>query len=326
MADHQGSDPDLRHATRVATFVGFFKNYMSVSSVAVASLPIPVTGFSLIQTYKAQTKLLSVYTPLFCFLILGFIFFSRHNIGKIILAGVYGPAGRNRVLAACSRALVSSLPLLLIFGSLSMVFLYQQMLSESVTVTRARSLAGEQGGVLASAYLHDIAAAATLQEQVSLADQFLSDRAALATVKVDDKGGIEPLGVVVAVATREALSGKGDVARVSKQTAGTITAQGTPFSPFIEYMGQIASTSQVQSSPLDCPLESIPYGMTLMLCYLGIFAFAEAAFVLMALKEYLLDLLHVSDAYLITGQDLDEKSAGRDRKVAETPETEPAFR
>jgi len=218
MADHQGSDPDLRHATRVATFVGFFKNYMSVSSVAVASLPIPVTGFSLIQTYKAQTKLLSVYTPLFCFLILGFIFFSRHNIGKIILAGVYGPAGRNRVLAACSRALVSSLPLLLIFGSLSMVFLYQQMLSESVTVTRARSLAGEQGGVLASAYLHDIAAAATLQEQVSLADQFLSDRAALATVKVDDKGGIEPLGVVVAVATREALSGKGDVARVSKET------------------------------------------------------------------------------------------------------------
>jgi len=91
-------------------------------------------------------------------------------------------------------------------------------------------------------------------------------------------------------------------------------------------MGQIASTSQVRSSPLDCPLESIPYGMTLMLCYLGIFAFAEAAFVLMALKEYLLDLLHVSDAYLITGQDLDEKSAGRDRKVAETPETEPAFR
>jgi len=37
----------------------------------------------------------------------------------------------------------------------------------------------------------------------------------------------------------------------------------------------------------------IPYALELAACYLGIYIFAEAAFVLMAIREYLQDLLHL---------------------------------
>jgi hypothetical protein len=43
----------------------------------------------------------------------------------------------------------------------------------------------------------------------------------------------------------------------------------------------------------------IPYGTELEVLYLGIFAFAELAFVFMALKEYMQSLLKISDENII---------------------------
>jgi hypothetical protein len=43
----------------------------------------------------------------------------------------------------------------------------------------------------------------------------------------------------------------------------------------------------------------IPYAIELAACYLGIFIFAESAFVLMAIREYLQDLLHLDEAALL---------------------------
>jgi hypothetical protein len=82
-------DPDLpNNPERVRAFARFFKNYMSISSLVVASLPIPVTAMKLIPTYKGQTTILSVYTPLFCFLTLGFIFYIRHFLAKAMFPDV----------------------------------------------------------------------------------------------------------------------------------------------------------------------------------------------------------------------------------------------
>jgi len=67
---------------RVQTFAHFFKRYMTVSSVVTAALPIPVTAARLIPTFKAQIAILSTYTSLFCFLALGFIFYSRHQLAR----------------------------------------------------------------------------------------------------------------------------------------------------------------------------------------------------------------------------------------------------
>jgi len=45
----------------------------------------------------------------------------------------------------------------------------------------------------------------------------------------------------------------------------------------------------------------IPYAGELAACYLGIYIFAEAAFVLMAIREYLQDLLHLDEVSLLHG-------------------------
>ena len=46
----------------------------------------------------------------------------------------------------------------------------------------------------------------------------------------------------------------------------------------------------------------IPYAVELAACYLGIFIFTELAFVLMAIREYLQDLLHLDEISLLRGE------------------------
>jgi hypothetical protein len=48
----------------------------------------------------------------------------------------------------------------------------------------------------------------------------------------------------------------------------------------------------------------IPYGLPLAACYMGFFLFAEAAFVLMAIREYLQDLLQLDERELLRGGSL----------------------
>ena len=49
-------------------------------------------------------------------------------------------------------------------------------------------------------------------------------------------------------------------------------------------------------------VSEIPHSVELAAYYLGIFIFAEAAFVLMAIREYLQDLLHLDEVSLLHGQ------------------------
>jgi hypothetical protein len=74
--------PGPTQASRVIGFATFFKSYMSVWTLVVAALPIPVGLFKLIPSFEAQRSYLSVYTSLFCFLSLGFIFWLCARIRK----------------------------------------------------------------------------------------------------------------------------------------------------------------------------------------------------------------------------------------------------
>src|SRR5437764_10112442 len=51
-------------AKRIQAFAQFFKSYMSVSTLLVAALPIPITAWGAIPTFRAQTKMLATYTPM----------------------------------------------------------------------------------------------------------------------------------------------------------------------------------------------------------------------------------------------------------------------
>jgi hypothetical protein len=176
---------------RFAAFAKFFKAYMGTASVVTASLPIPLAAFHLIPTYAAQEKFLSTYTSLFCFLMLGYLFYIRHWLGRLMF--YTRPDGHVRL-----RAFVSWVPLLLILASLSLVFLYHYYLMQSL-------IAFSERGVMNATT--DLLKAADYRE--------------------------------------------------------------------------------------------IPLSLQLTVCYLGMFLTAEAAFILMALREYLQDVLHIQDASLI---------------------------
>lgn len=119
----------------VRAFALFFKRYMSVSTLVVASLPIPVTALRAIPTFKAHTKILSVYTPLFCFLALGFIFYSRHKLARIMFPEYFSETGVVMTRTTkLSRGLIRTLPVFLIGLSMLSVVLYHGLLNQEVGV------------------------------------------------------------------------------------------------------------------------------------------------------------------------------------------------
>jgi hypothetical protein len=187
---------------RVISFAKFFKNYMSVSTIVTAALPIPVTAFNLIPTFHVQTKLLSVYTSLFCFLILGFIFYIRHELARIMFPDFSQKAKRRPQLNKLWRLFISFLPLLLIASSIIAAFQYNDVLNLNVNA------------IIENGLLND---------------------------------------------------------------------QMPTFTEVLE-----------RAQPTD-----LKYGSRLMVLYLAIFVLAEAAFVLMAIKEYLQDLIGLEEMDLI---------------------------
>lgn len=222
-------EPD---AGRVRQFAIFFKNYMSISSIVTAALPIPITAVGLIPIYSAQKPFLSVYTSLFCFLILGFLFFIRHSLAQRMFPRLLGidlhwskidqkewrttSMPRIRVvrlrlkyalynfLLLIRRNFVPTLPFILILLAFVSTLVYHDHLNQSIS---------ELGG------------------------------------------------------TEEVLS--------------------------------------------QTPLNRIPYSTTLTLTYLGIFIAAEAAFILMAIKEYIQDLVGITDIEIMTRYEYKDKEALR---------------
>ena len=109
---------------RVEGFANFFKRYMNVSSVIAASLPIPVAAFKLIPAYSEQTRYLGTYSSMFCFLLLGFVFYMRHSIARLMF--------ENTPQHRFGAAVLAWLPFGLIVTSLTLVFLYHSLLEASI--------------------------------------------------------------------------------------------------------------------------------------------------------------------------------------------------
>lgn len=79
--------------------------------MVAAALPIPVTAFHLIPTLSFQTQELSVYTPLFCFLVLAFIFYSRHALARWLFGPIFRTGGIGK------QMLVGVIPLIFIIAT-----------------------------------------------------------------------------------------------------------------------------------------------------------------------------------------------------------------
>lgn len=221
--------------TRVRAFAIFFKRYMSISTIVVAALPIPVTSMGLIPTFSAQTKLLSVYASLFCFLTLGLIFYLRHQLARIMFHEHYFGTRGSQWVKFLRAGLIGLFPLLLITASIVSVFQYNDVL-----VLNSRKIAEKP----------------TRIEVLESLEAGEKDR--------------YPYGLSYTLPMLPAEE---------KDT------NPRSFNNILKYTD----------------LDDIPFGSRLMLLYLAIFMTAEAAFILMALKEYLQDLIKLTEWDLIMG-------------------------
>jgi len=184
---------------RLRAFATFFKSYMNVWAIVVAALPVPLTALKLIPVYKEQSGVLSTFTTLFCFLLLGYIFFSRHAIARWMFRDVLDEGwGLTRTM--------SILPLILILLSLTFAGLYYYVMTISL-------------------------------RGIHLETSSITDTTAYVLNKI--------------------------------------------------------------------PLAFIPDGLMLMISYLLCFLLAEAAFILMAIREYLQDLLGITELELIKNRPRD---------------------
>jgi len=101
---------------------------MSVAAVVAAALPIPVTAWKLIPVFEHQSGILQVYTPLLCFLIFSFIFYSRHWIGRLTYGRQLGRTGD----PGPGPAILAFLPLVFIIATLVTISYYHRTLDEAV--------------------------------------------------------------------------------------------------------------------------------------------------------------------------------------------------
>jgi hypothetical protein len=188
---HAAGNSEPQAPVRLAAFARFFKAYMGTASVVTAALPVPVAALHLIPTYAAQGKFLSTYTSLFCFLMLAYLFYIRHWLGRLMFST--RPDGH-----VVLRSFLAFVPLVLILSSLGLVALYHYYLTQSLQVFTQQGVTNSTTDILKS----------------------------------------------------------------------------------VDY-------------------REIPYSLQLTACYLGMFLAAESAFILMALREYLQDVLHIPDASLL---------------------------
>jgi len=110
---------------RVIGFSKYLNNY--VAALAVAVIPIPLANWNWVPIWDAQRHLLSVVTPVFCFLTMGFLFFYRHALAGPMFPGharrgelmdVMQPNRKlGYVLSQTWDRAVSLVPLVLIVGS-----------------------------------------------------------------------------------------------------------------------------------------------------------------------------------------------------------------
>jgi hypothetical protein len=236
---------------RVRRFATYFKNYMGISTIVTAALPIPVTVLNLIPMFESQRRLFSVYTSLFCFLTLAYVFYIRHLLAKVMFRG---------------RFAYSVFPLLPIVGALCCLWLYHTGLQAAI-------------------------ADAKLPEYMK------------ATVT---RGGYSfPVTSTTGSTAGQFIATTGTTIQPSPITSTTGTAMSQ--SPVTSTRGSASGSSAVSTREphkttaevlANVELDEIKGGTPLMFWYLGIFAGAELAFVLMATREYMQDILRLDDQIL----------------------------
>jgi hypothetical protein len=258
MADPRIVHPQTRPAAR--TWSRALRVALIVCALGLAVLPLPVTWFGLLPAYRMQGRFLLFYAPVVCLLLLGYVFYVRDSIARILFADILSPIGDadpyygpttgesvRRFVRRVRAAVLALLPPVLLAASFYCVARYTSRLNQSVDLVVA----------MADSAARSDSAAAVGSRGKSPAASLRRDR---------NSAGID-----------------------SSQQARSATTTGRGPITQAEFRARALGQTTIGNIPLFAELTAL---------YIGIFAGAMLALVLMALKEY------AKEAIGLTEQDL----------------------
>lgn len=141
------------------SYAGPARTMLALCALAVALLPIPVTLLELLPTYRTQGRFLSFYAPTICLLVLGYLFYIRDSLARLMFADLAEPLperdpyyrepirlSMRRMLVQVRRWFLIVLPVVLVGISFYSVTEYAARFTQSVEIASALSrqhLSGE---------------------------------------------------------------------------------------------------------------------------------------------------------------------------------------
>lgn len=263
------------HAVRLAASAPAARSYSNTLrpglfalGLVIALLPIPVTALGLLPAYWVQARFLVFYAPVVCLLTLGYLFYLRESLARLLFIDLlnpypepnpYYPENPVQWVARNARRLrsllLTMLPALLLATSVWCFSRYTQRLRESVDLATSMSGVSELSSVLAA-----------------------------------QPGDSAQPAAPVPVPPSQGYSG---VQRDTALTAPKAVVHDTASAPHAPPSRQEVLRTTV--------IDRIPMFASLSALYIGIFVSAMMAVMVMALKEYAIEAMGLSEEALVLG-------------------------
>jgi hypothetical protein len=242
-----------------------YQRALTACALVLAILPIPVTALGLLPVYRLQALFLLFYAPLVCLLILAYLYYVRASLARLMFADLLRPQVRRDPYYRPN---------------------FEQSLARIGARLRAAVLALLPLICLSLSFYCFTRYAARLNDSVDIAvvDQMQSGGATTtaAATSAGEKPQVPPSDRVA--------KGRQDAAAAEQaQAKGASLASPDP---------RVLRQRVLQELGID----DIPLFRELTILYIGAFAAALVALILMALKEYAKTAMGLSERDMVLGQ------------------------
>jgi len=250
----------------ITQFARFFKTYSLGLSLVVAAVPLGMARWSLVPMFETNKYSLTIITSVASYLLVGFIFSQRHAIANLYFPGVRRGMVRGKTLVAPANELRKSkyfsrlVPSALALFAIALFVGYLFAVSEATHQVAYQYATDPPEGPQ-----QPVLTRARLEK--GLSERIIDARLPF--------GQDRPVKII---------------SEEKKVGDKVVTVQNIQF----------PDEDSVRALLAGVPSTSIPQAGWMFILFTGAFLCAAAAFVLMGLKDYMQEVLHLTDKDLIT--------------------------
>ena len=249
-------------ATRRRDYFGVLRTALVCCALLLALLPIPVTALRLLPVYETHARFLLFYAPVVCLLLLAYLFYIRDGLARLMFADILRPMPEHDPYYRTSSA---------------------ELGKRWLRRFRASLLALLPALLLASSFYCMIRYTTRLAESLEVSATAVTAGVVAEEVKLDGTDS-----------TR--------VAQPSGSDSRRLPSRESPKSaPVADSVSDDSVLQDPDSLMRAASIDSIPLFAELTALYIGIFASALTAVIMMALKEYAKEAMGLTERELMLG-------------------------